>query len=358
MRFNKAALLEGFDNACLRGRRTQTAVLHGFGQFFVFNLFAGGFHRGQKGSFGIILGLALLFLLQFYAVKRRVLANSPFRESFHQVCNFVAITFAFRFTVFLGARFVFRLFRALLLFFFNEGAESQIFVALELQTEKVFLSVERDFHFVPHVRLQPCLNKSFLGKVVNLLLHFGQIVGSFAGGDNGKVVSHFAGIDKDEIFVEGAENFLLLGVCQLLRKGVCFLLHGVGQVLRIGTRVGEQFLFVQVLRTIQNLLGAELKTLVAFFLQFGQVEGLLRELLFLLGVDFSNRRFSGRIASRHYSIRFCFFFKDGDFVVLEQLRLETFPSSNDTVVVQFLELLHDCIAFHNQVERRRLHAPY
>ena len=150
---------------------------------------------------------------------------------------------------------------------------------------------------------------------------------------------------------------MLLGRCQFLSEGECLLLHGVGQVLRIGTRVGEQFLFVQVLGAIQNLLGAEFKTFVSFFLQFGQVKGLLRELLLLLGVDFSNRRFCRRIASQHYRIGFSFFFKDGNFVVLEQLRLVAFPSSNDAVVVQFLELFHDSIAFHNQVERGRLHAP-
>ena len=151
---------------------------------------------------------------------------------------------------------------------------------------------------------------------------------------------------------------MLLRVCQFLSKGVGFLLHGVGQVLRIGTRVGEQFLFVQVLRAIQNLLGAVFKTLVALFLQFGQVKRFLRELLLLLGIDFGDRGFCRRIASCHHRIRFRLFFEDGDFVVLEQLGLESFPCAHDAVVVQFLELLHDGIAFYNQVQGRRLYSSH
>ena len=46
LRFYEFALLESFDNACLRGWRAQAAVFHGFGKFFVFDLLACRFHRG------------------------------------------------------------------------------------------------------------------------------------------------------------------------------------------------------------------------------------------------------------------------------------------------------------------------
>ena len=65
LRFNESALLERLDDACLRGRRSETAFLHGFGKFFVFDLLARRFHCGKERRFGEVLGLALLFLLQF-----------------------------------------------------------------------------------------------------------------------------------------------------------------------------------------------------------------------------------------------------------------------------------------------------
>ena len=172
------------------------------------------------------------------------------------------------------------------------------------------------------------------------------------------MVGHLARIDEDEIFIERTENLLLLGCCQFLCEGECLLLHGVGQVLRIGTWVGEQFLFVQVLRAIQNLLGAVFKTLVALFLEFGQVKRLLRKLLLLLVIDFCYSRFGRRDASRYNRIRFCFFFKNRDFKIcfafgvffaFDILCLEPFPCAHDAVVEQFLELFYDGVAFYNQV---------
>ena len=65
LRFDESALFERLDDACLRGWRSETAFFHGFGKFFVFDLLARRFHCGKKRCFGEVLGLALLFLLQF-----------------------------------------------------------------------------------------------------------------------------------------------------------------------------------------------------------------------------------------------------------------------------------------------------
>ena len=127
------------------------------------------------------------------------------------------------------------------------------------------------------------------------------------------MVGDLARVDEHEILAFVAHHAFLFGACEPLGECVGFLLHGVGQVLRVGTRVGEELLFVEVLRAVQDLLGAELETLVAFFLQFREVEGLLRELLLLLRVDFRDGRRCGRLAALHDRVRFRLFLKNRDF---------------------------------------------
>ena len=177
----------------------------------------------------------------------------------------------------------------------------------------------------------------------------------------------------------------MFGACEPLGKRVGLLLHGVGQVLRVGTRVGEELFFVEVLRAVQHLLCAELETLVAFLLQFSQVKGLLRELLLLLGVDFCDGRRCGRLAAFYDRVRLRLFLENRDFEAFgllvwflrgfaaqddttlsslvsrlssDILCLKAFPRPDDAVVVQLLELLHQGVAFHDQVQGRRLHAPH
>ena len=100
------------------------------------------------------------------------------------------------------------------------------------------------------------------------------------------MVRDLARVDKYEVFARVAHQLLLFGRGEPLRERVSFTLHCVWQVSGIGTRVREKLFFVQVLGAVENLLGAEFKTLVAFFLKFGQIERFLRKLLFLLNVDF------------------------------------------------------------------------
>ena len=82
MRLDKSAFLEGFDDARLGCRRSEPAVLHGFGEFFVLNLLSCRLHRGKERCLGVVLGLAFLFLLQFDAVEWGVVADIPFGETF------------------------------------------------------------------------------------------------------------------------------------------------------------------------------------------------------------------------------------------------------------------------------------
>ena len=58
------------------------------------------------------------------------------------------------------------------------------------------------------------------------------------------MVRDLARIDEDEVFFGASHHTFLFGRRKPLRKSVGFLLHVVGQVLRVGTRVGEQLLFV------------------------------------------------------------------------------------------------------------------
>ena len=124
------------------------------------------------------------------------------------------------------------------------------------------------------------------------------------------MVCNFTGIDEDKVFVHASHDRLFLRRGELLCKGIGLLLHGVREVLRVRTRVGEQLLFVQVLSAIENLLGAIFKALVAFFLQFRQVERFLRELLLLLDIDFCNRNFCRRTAPLDDRIRFRLFLEN------------------------------------------------
>ena len=106
------------------------------------------------------------------------------------------------------------------------------------------------------------------------------------------------------------------------------------------------------------MLGAVFEPLVAFFLQLREVERLLWKLLLLLRIDFCNRDIGWRTAPCHHGVRTGLFFENSNFIFCEVLCLESFPSSDDTIVIQFLELLHDGVAFHDQVQGRRLHASH
>ena len=104
LRLDKSAFLESLDDTRLCCRRSEPAVLHGFGEFFVLNLLSRGLHRGKERGFGVVLGLALLFLLQFDAVERGVVADIPFGETFDQVRDFVAVALAFGCSVLIVGR--------------------------------------------------------------------------------------------------------------------------------------------------------------------------------------------------------------------------------------------------------------
>ena len=127
------------------------------------------------------------------------------------------------------------------------------------------------------------------------------------------MVGDLARVDEYEILALAAHHAFLFGTGESLGKCVGFLLHGIGQVLRVGTRVGEELLFVEVLCAVQHLLSAELEAFVAFLLQFRQVERLLRELLLLLRVDFCDGCRCGRLAALHDRIRFRFLLENSDF---------------------------------------------
>ena len=94
MRLDKATLLERLDDSRLCGWCSKPAILHGFGEFFVFNLLSRRLHSSEECRLGVVLGLALLFLLQFDAVEGGVVSDIPFGEGLDQVRDFVIITLA------------------------------------------------------------------------------------------------------------------------------------------------------------------------------------------------------------------------------------------------------------------------
>ena len=119
-------------------------------------------------------------------------------------------------------------------------------------------------------------------KVVELLLGIRQTAGCFERGDDGKVVADlrvvkhlFAGLDvalRDGGFGKR---------CQVAHAAVGQHLHGVfdrgqvvlGQVARIGARVGQRFVaLVQALRQGERGFGREAKTAIRLALQGGQVK--------------------------------------------------------------------------------------
>ena len=119
-------------------------------------------------------------------------------------------------------------------------------------------------------------------QVVQLLLGFGQAAGRLRGGDDGKVVAHLA-------VVEHALGRAQVVVLQRLagKRGQVAVLRGgqhlqrlarggqvvLGQVARIGTRVGQRLvLFVQRLGQRQGGFGRKAELAVGLALQAGQVK--------------------------------------------------------------------------------------
>ena len=138
---DEPALFQRLDDSRLCGRGSESAVLHRFGKFFVLYLLSGGFHRRKECRFGVVLGLALLFLLKFNAVERGLFAYVPCRKFLDDVRDFVVVALAAIFWTFcllfsLSSR-VLRLFRTFFLFFLDDRSESQVLVSLEFQPKNV-----------------------------------------------------------------------------------------------------------------------------------------------------------------------------------------------------------------------------
>ena len=258
---------QALDDGRARGRGAQAFFAHGFAEFFVFDSFARAFHGAKQRGLGVARRRAGFEAFGLGAVGAHFFAGLHG----HQVLAFVAVFGV----VHLGGG----------LFAVNgqpagldqHAAGGFELVALGTQCH----GADAGGHLVFRSRVEHG-NKAAHHKVVELLLGVGQAAGRLQRGDDGKVIAHLA-VVKD--FAAGLDVVLADGGArkrgQMAHAALGDHGHGLvhrgqvvlGQVARIGTRVGQGFVpLVQALRQRQRGFGRKAKAAIGLALQSGQVK--------------------------------------------------------------------------------------
>ena len=252
-----------FDDGRAGGWRAQAFFLHGFAQFVVFDVLASAFHRAEQGGFGEARRWAGFQALGVGFRHLGLFTSLELDQDLARLFVFVLVDFFAINGLPTG---------------FNQHAASG-FEVLRLP-QRGHLADAGGVHelcgWVKH------RDEAAHHEVVELLLGVRQATGRFQRGDDGKVIADlavvkhlFAGLDValgDGGFGER---------CQVAHAAVGQHLHGVfdggqvvlGQVLGVGTRVGQGFVaLVQALRQREGGFRREAKAAVGLALQGGQVE--------------------------------------------------------------------------------------
>ena len=344
---------EPVDDVGARGRGTEASFFHCVGQFFVVHQFARGFHGGKQRRFGV--------------TRRRL---RRFREQIGLQRFRLAAIFGLQ----RGQRF------AILRIFLNDGAAINFEPArrrqhfpfgLELMLRDLAIP-RRDIEFR---RREKHGNEAARDHVVNFRFRVIEVLRFRRRRDDGEVIADL-GVVEDAFVRPDPIVLQRLFRVRLKRPGkVSQSLASDRQIIfrqgaRIRSRIGQHLvLFVERLRDLQGALGGKTETAVRFALQRRQIVEPRRDLragLLLLG----DARDRVPLARRQHCFRRGPVPDAIGAIVLVVALLEIRPLigpfvlalrdpefRNDAPITARLEIADLQLAFVNDRERRRLHAP-
>ena len=234
-------------------------------------------------------------------------------------------------------------------------------------------------------------NEALHDEVVDIALHIGEPLRQHPSGDDGVVIGDFGVVKHLFRLAQGSMAQGFEPLCERLRAphviiadaledGRATVVHVVGQIGGVYTRIGGKFVFVELLDELQGEVGTIAILLVALHLQAGQVEEswgsfrafLLRHLLHGEGRAFDGfegsfrllaigeSSFGERLVGRGFALRLVVVL---GFVVL----IVGFKAGGEGDIaidggehpVGFgLEVLNLVLSLHDHGERGSLHAPY
>ena len=225
------ALEEFFDDGCAGTWTTDTVLLHGIAQFFVFDGLARRFHSAQKGRLGIVFGRRSRFLLQLWLVRPR---------------------FAFA-----EGRKHLLFFRFVIGFLFGKDFAPTLFQHFASCHLKRYIARAREDGGVSHLarRIERC-DETQSNHVIDLALQVSEVVGALPRRDNSMVIRDLA-IIKDllgfgqtastfaTVCLEGEQWCYLWEVVLNTAQGGRHLgIDVVAEESGIHTRIGSDMLFV------------------------------------------------------------------------------------------------------------------
>ena len=132
---------------------------------------------------------------------------------------------------------------------------------------------------------------------------------------------------------------------QRRNKVGCRLRHILGEIIAVGTGIGQKTLFIQALRIVKGLLGGKAINAVGFPLQQGKVKELRRQRGFLLLFE-RNANGLRRFASRFQRIR------SGSVGNTFAFRVHAAAADMHDVVFLLVEHRNFSVALHQQIQRR------
>ncbi len=263
-----AALQQHFDDAGTRGRCTQAGFLHGIGERFFIQRFAGGLHGGEERSVGEALRRAGFFIEYFYVVDGLLL---PFFEIGGQD----RFGFFFPFCAALALRLAVQNLPAELE---DRRAGGAIPIDKFVVGNGGQHNRERD-----EMIFLPGAEKTAADKVIDLRFVGRKLCLTRRGGrrNDGVVVGNFRVVDKTAIeraLAGACDEMLTIGSFDdAYDPGQC-----AGDVLRqitaVGAGITDQLVtLVKSLREIERSLGGEAEEAIRVALQFGEIVELRRK---------------------------------------------------------------------------------